>query len=61
MGGGGFLLGPAPGEDGAALTDEEDIPELGAGIQSFFTGGGAGTLTVAMETSPMIFMASLQA
>lgn len=40
--------------------DEEEVCELGAGIQ-FFTGGGAGVLTVAMDTSPMIFRASLQA
>jgi len=57
-GGGGFLRGALPGEDGAALADD---PELGAGIQSDLTGGGAGTLTVAIDTSPMILMASLHA
>lgn len=29
--------------------------------QSFFTGGGTGVVTVAMDTSPMIRRASLQA
>ena len=37
--------------------DEEEAPI----IQSILTGGGAGALTVAMETSPMIRKASLQA
>ena len=55
-GGGGFLRGAFPGDEGGTL-----LVELGAGIQSDLTGGGAGTLTVAMDTSPMIFMASLQA
>ena len=31
------------------------------GIIQSLTGGGAGVLTVAIETSPMIFRASLQA
>ena len=36
---------------------EDDVPI----IQSILTGGGAGALTVAMETSPMIRRASLHA
>ncbi len=40
------------------LEDEEDEAPI---IQSILTGGGAGALTVAMETSPMIRKASLQA
>ena len=34
---------------------------LGAGIQSFLMGGGAGALTVAIDTSPIMLRASLQA
>ena len=37
----------------------DDVPATGS--QSFLTGGGAGVLTVAVETSPMILRASLQA
>jgi hypothetical protein len=55
-GGGGFLLGPPPGDEGGTLDEA-----LGVGIQSLLTGGGAGVLTVAIETSPMIRIASLQA
>ena len=36
-------------------------PVLGVGIQSALTGGGAGVVTVAIETSPMIRIASLHA
>lgn len=57
MGGGGFRRGPPPGEEGATL----ELEALGTAIQSFLIGGGAGVPTVAMETSPIIFMASLQA
>jgi len=55
--GGGCRRGAPPGEGGAAEIDEL----LGGGIQSALTGGGAGVLTVAIETSPMILSASLQA
>jgi hypothetical protein len=57
--GGGARLAP-PGDGGA-------YEELGAGIddevgiQSDLTGGGAAVLTVAMDTSPMILIASLTA
>jgi len=61
LGGGTLRRGPPPGEEGAPLTEVFGPVLLGGGIQSDFTGGGAGTLTVAMETSPMIFMASLHA
>ncbi len=59
--GGGFLRGPAPGEGGACDTLPPPPPALGAGIQSDLMGGGAGVLTVAIDTSPMILSASLQA
>jgi len=72
--GGGFRRGP-PGEGGALDADmlepPEDIPAESPdmppppppplAIQSDLIGGGAGVLTVATETSPMMRSASLQA
>ena len=51
----------APGDVGAFIDDELGGGREEEGIQSLLMGGGAGVLTVAMETSPMILRAFLQA
>ena len=51
----------APGDVGAFAAELDGGGREEEGIQSLLRGGGAGVLTVAMDTSPMILRAFLQA